>query len=104
MPAFTCARAIGYPWTICFGVNILSLDLSVFKRPEPVDFMKNILLEKPLRTNSLASKKFNKFLRKISFSCFLSLFCGLVLYLKSLMSLTKLFWSLYASSKLIIFS
>ena len=55
LPAFTCARAIGNVWSICFGVNILSLELSVSKIPDPVDFVKNIVLLKALRIASLPS-------------------------------------------------
>ena len=40
MPGFTCERAIGNLWSICLGVNSLSLDWLVFERPEPVDLSK----------------------------------------------------------------
>ena len=55
LPAFTCARAIGNLSSICFGVNILSLELSVSDIPDPVDSFRNILLLKALRIASLPS-------------------------------------------------
>ena len=70
LPAVTCARAIGNLWSICLGINILSLDWLVFKMPEPLDFIINILLATALRTFSLPSKKLSKFLKTISLSFF----------------------------------
>ena len=93
---------IGNLWSICLGVNILSLERLIFKIPEPSDFIENILLSKPLRRISLASKNFYKFSRTVSFSCFLSSFCGLVLFLKSLMLFNKFDWSSSASSKVML--
>ena len=56
LPAFTCARATGNLWSICLGVNILSLEWSGFKMPAPLDFVKNILLSKASRIFSLPSQ------------------------------------------------
>ena len=92
LPAFTYARAIGNLWSICLGVNILSLERSVFKIPKPLDFIENILLSKPSRIISLASKKLYKFLRTIYFPCFFLSFWGLVLSLKLLISFNKFDW------------
>ena len=61
LPAFTYARAIGSLWNICFGINILSLEWSVLKRPEPLDFIKNTLPFKPSKSVSLASQNLYKF-------------------------------------------
>ena len=55
--AFTCARGIGNLWSICLGDNILGLERSGFKMPEPLDFIENILLSKASRIFSLPSKK-----------------------------------------------
>ena len=101
MPTFTCVRTIGNLWSNYLGVNILSLDWSVFKRPEPSNFIKNILLSKPSGSISLPSKNLYKFLKAIYFSCFFLLSCGLVLYSKLLMLLDKLSWSSLASSKVV---
>ena len=46
LPVLTCARAIGNLWSICLGANILSLEWSGFKMPEPLDLIENILLSK----------------------------------------------------------
>ena len=36
LTAFTCARAIGDPWSICLGVNILRLEWSEPFSEKPV--------------------------------------------------------------------
>ena len=46
---------------LCFGVNILSLERSLFKMPEPSDFIKNILLTNPLRTFFYHQKDYTSF-------------------------------------------
>ena len=57
--AFTCTKAAGNLWSICFRVNILRLEWS--EKPVPLIFTGNILLSKPLRIASLLSKKLYKF-------------------------------------------
>ena len=86
LPVFTCASAIGTLCSICLDVSILSLELLVFNMPDTVNFVKNILLLKPLKTISLALKKPCKIFITIFLSRFLSTFFGLVFLINSLIS------------------
>ena len=63
LPAITCARAIGNPWSNCLEVNILRLEWSKtwFEKRIPGGSIDNILLSKVSRTLSLPSKSAHNF-------------------------------------------
>ena len=95
LSAFTCASAIGNLWSICWRIKILRFEWSetLSEKPVPSIFTGNIPLSKASSTRSLPSKIAYKLLRISFFSCFLSEFSGLVVFLKFIISTNEILWS-----------